>query len=87
MKSSSHRSALPGAIFFNPTSDFKSINFVGEVLQGELLLPIASGFSIHSSRIPQPGRLHTDLIAGVAVSLVTAVLWFAISVRRRLRHG
>ena len=50
-----------GAIFFNPTSDFKSINFVGEVLQGELLLPIASGFSIHSSRIPQPGRLHTDL--------------------------
>jgi|SRR5437867_2290378 len=50
-----------GAIFFNPTSDFKSINFVGEVLQGELLRPIASGFSIHSSQIPKPGRLHADL--------------------------
>ena len=50
-----------GAIFFNPTSDFKNINFVGEVLQGELLRPIASGFSIHSSQIPKPGRLHADL--------------------------
>ena len=50
-----------GAIFFNPTSDFKIINFVGEVLQGNLLLPIASGFSIHSSQIPKPGRLHADL--------------------------
>jgi hypothetical protein len=50
-----------GAIFFNPTSDFKNIDFVGEVLQGELLRPIASGFSIHSSQIPKPGRLHADL--------------------------
>jgi hypothetical protein len=50
-----------GAIFFNPTSDFKNISFVGEVLQGVLLLPIASGFSIHSSQIPKPGRLHADL--------------------------
>ena len=50
-----------GAIFLNPTSDFKNINFVGEVLQGELLRPIASGFSIHSSQIPKPGRLHADL--------------------------
>jgi hypothetical protein len=30
--------------------------------------------------------VHTDFIAGVAVALVTAVLWFAISVRRRLRR-
>lgn len=50
-----------GAIFLNPTSDFRNINFVGEVLQGELLRPIASGFSIHSSQIPKPGRLHADL--------------------------
>ncbi len=50
-----------GAIFLNPTSDFKNINFVGEVLQGNLLLPIATGFSIHSSQIPKPGRLHADL--------------------------
>ena len=50
-----------GAIFLNPTTDFKIINFVGEVLQGDLLLPIATGFSIHSSQIPKPGRLHADL--------------------------
>ena len=50
-----------GAIFLNPTTDFKIINFVGEVLQGNLLLPIATGFSIHSSQIPKPGRLHADL--------------------------
>jgi len=50
-----------GAIFFNPTSDFRNINFAGEVPQGNLLMPIASGFSIRSSQIPKPGRLHTEL--------------------------
>jgi len=50
-----------GAIFFNPTTEFKSINFVGEVLQGDLLMPIAAGFSVRSSQIPKPGRLHLDL--------------------------
>jgi hypothetical protein len=50
-----------GAIFFNPATDFKILNFAGEVLQGNLLLPIASGFSIHSSQVPKPGRLHADL--------------------------
>ena len=50
-----------GAILFNPTTDFKTINFVGEVLQGELLMPIAAGFSVRSSQIPRPGRLHSDL--------------------------
>ena len=50
-----------GAIFLNPAIDFKIINFVGEVLQGNLLLPIATGFSIHSSQIPKSGRLQADL--------------------------
>ena len=50
-----------GAIFFNPSSDFKNINFTGEVMQGNLLLPIAAGFSVRSSQIPKPGRLHSDL--------------------------
>ena len=61
--SNSNETLVPGegAIFFNPTSDFKNINFVGEVLVGELLIPIASGFSVRSSQIPKPGRLHTDL--------------------------
>jgi hypothetical protein len=50
-----------GAIFFNPTSDFRTINFAGDVLQGELLMPIAAGFSVRSSQVPKPGRLHADL--------------------------
>lgn len=37
-----------GAIFFNPTSDYKSFSFVGQVLTGNLSLPVPSGFSIRS---------------------------------------
>lgn len=50
-----------GAIFFNPTTDYKSLNLVGEVMQGNLFNSIPAGFSIRSSLVPQPGRLHTDL--------------------------
>jgi len=50
-----------GAILFNPSSEFTTINFTGEVVQGDMLMPIGAGFSIRSSRIPKPGRLHTDL--------------------------
>jgi hypothetical protein len=50
-----------GAIFFNPTSDYKSANFVGEVMQGQLSVPVPSGFSVRSSLVPQPGNLADDL--------------------------
>ncbi|MEO6034360.1 MAG: hypothetical protein ABIQ35_03810 [Verrucomicrobiota bacterium] len=50
-----------GAIVFNPTTDFKNLNFVGDVSQGRLTNPIPAGMSIRSSLVPQPGRLHTDL--------------------------
>ncbi len=50
-----------GAIIFNPTTDFKTLNFAGELNQGRLLNPIPSGFSIRSSLVPQPGRLNIDL--------------------------
>ncbi len=50
-----------GALICNPTDEFKITNFVGEVMQGNLLNPVPSGFSIRSSLIPQPGRLDTDL--------------------------
>ena len=50
-----------GALICNPTDEFKVTNFVGEVMQGNLLNPVPSGFSIRSSLIPQPGRLDTDL--------------------------
>jgi len=50
-----------GAIFFNPTSDYRSICFAGEVLQKEPSIPIPSGFSMRSSPVPQPGSLVDDL--------------------------
>lgn len=50
-----------GAIFFNPTSDYKSASFTGEVIQGHLALPIPAGFSVRSSLVPQAGNLVDDL--------------------------
>jgi hypothetical protein len=47
-----------GGIFFNPTTDYKSASFVGEVQQGHLSIPIPAGFSIRSSILPQPGSLE-----------------------------
>lgn len=50
-----------GAIFFNPTNDYKSHSFVGEVLQGHLARPVPAGFSLRSSSVPQAGNLADDL--------------------------
>ena len=50
-----------GALIFNPTSDFKTLHFSGDVPQGDLLNPIPAGFSIRSSLVPQPGRLNVEL--------------------------
>ena len=50
-----------GAIFFNPTSDYRSVCFAGEVLTRNVSVPVASGFSIRSSPVPQPGSLIEDL--------------------------
>lgn len=50
-----------GAILFNPTQDYKSLNFVGEVMEDEISLPIPAGFSIRSALVPLPGRVHEDL--------------------------
>lgn len=50
-----------GAILLNPTPDYKVLSFVGTVMQGNLSIPIAGGFSVRSSLVPQAGRLHADL--------------------------
>ncbi len=50
-----------GAIFFNPTEDYKSHSFVGDVVQGSLTLPIPSGFSLRGQLVPQAGNLSEDL--------------------------
>jgi hypothetical protein len=46
-----------GAIFFNPTNDFKTHCFVGEVTRNNLSLPIPSGFSMRGPMFPQAGSL------------------------------
>ena len=50
-----------GAIFFNPTFDYKVFSFVGDVSLQSSSTPIPAGFSIRSSPVPQPGRLDADL--------------------------
>lgn len=50
-----------GGLFYNPTSDYKTLDFIGEVKLGKFSTPIPAGFSIRSSLVPQPGRLHSDL--------------------------
>ena len=55
-----------GAIFFNPTEEYKTHSFIGEVAQGALTLPIPSGFSLRSSMVPKAGNLLDDLKFPVA---------------------
>lgn len=50
-----------GAIFFNPTSDYRSVCFTGEMPQVNLSIAIPAGFSMRSSPVPQPGSLVEDL--------------------------
>jgi hypothetical protein len=50
-----------GAIVFNPSTDYKTLTFVGEVNLEPVSVPIPAGFSIHTPRFPQPGSLHPDL--------------------------
>jgi hypothetical protein len=50
-----------GAIFFNPTDDYKSHSFVGIVAEGNLTMPIPSGFSLRSSSVPKHGDVRDDL--------------------------
>jgi len=50
-----------GAIFFNPTLDYRSICFTGEVGTKDVSVSISAGFSIRSSPLPQPGSLVEDL--------------------------
>jgi hypothetical protein len=64
----------PGVGFFIRNNGTAFTNtFVGEVLQGPLSVPLPSGLSIVSSKVPQAGKISTDLrfplIAGTQVYL------------------
>src|SRR6185503_10179373 len=54
---------LPGeaGLFFNPGSDYKTVNLVGEVATGTVSSPVPSGFTLRGSMLPLAGRLDTDL--------------------------
>jgi hypothetical protein len=50
-----------GAFLYNPGAQF-TLTFVGEVAQGTPVSnPAPAGFSVKSSKIPQTGRVTTDL--------------------------
>jgi hypothetical protein len=50
-----------GAMFYNPTEDYKSHSFFGELAPGHVSMPIPAGFSLRGSILPQPGHLVDDL--------------------------
>src|SRR5260370_21551218 len=50
-----------GAIVFNPSSEYKSLTFVGEVRLGGFSIPFPAGFTIQTSSVPKPGPLHPHL--------------------------
>jgi hypothetical protein len=51
----------PGGGAFIRVPSATKVTFVGEVMQGNLSNPIAAGFSVMSSQVPQSGKLDTDL--------------------------
>jgi hypothetical protein len=63
------------------TVDGRSANVRADPI-GQLVVEVPAGRHV----VELEHGVHTDLIAGIAVAIVTAILWFAISVRRRLRR-
>jgi len=53
----------PGTGIFinNPTAGAVNLTLVGEVPQGALSTPVAHGFNLVASQVPQSGLLQTDL--------------------------
>lgn len=54
---------LPGQGFFikNQSGAAFTLTFVGEVMQGNLSTPLAAGFNLVGSQVPQAGIVDTDL--------------------------
>jgi hypothetical protein len=50
-----------GAIFFNPTNEYKLMSFTGEVTAGDISLPVPAGFSMRSAPGPYFGDLQKKL--------------------------
>jgi hypothetical protein len=67
---------VPGEAFFfkNPSALPLTNTFVGEVKQGTLTTPLAAGFQLVASQVPQSGLVSTDL--GLPISASEAVYRF-----------
>ncbi len=67
---------VPGEAFFfkNPSSVALTNTFVGEVKQGTLTTPLAGGFQLVASQVPQSGLVTTDL--GLPMTTSEAVYRF-----------
>jgi hypothetical protein len=50
-----------GAIVYNPSNDYKSLSFVGDVQLEAGSTPVPAGFTLRGATAPQPGRLDSDL--------------------------
>jgi hypothetical protein len=66
--SDANMSAAPGEGLFVkiPAGADVNITFVGEVMQGDLKMDLPSGFSMVASKVPQAGKVSTDLKYPVA---------------------
>jgi hypothetical protein len=54
-----------GVVFRNPTEVPLTVTFVGEVPQGYRVNPVANGWWIRSSILPEDGRVSADLLLPV----------------------
>jgi hypothetical protein len=52
---------VPGQGFFLRVGAAATVTFVGEVKQGNLSTPLAQGFNLVGSQVPQAGRIQADL--------------------------
>jgi hypothetical protein len=50
-----------GGFLFNPTASNFTLTLVGDVGQGSLANAVPAGFAIRASKVPQAGRISTDL--------------------------
>jgi len=51
----------PGQGFFLRVLNAQTVTFVGEVKQGNLSTPLAAGYNLVASQVPQAGKIQTDL--------------------------
>jgi len=51
----------PGTGYFLKTVAAATVTYVGEVPQGTLTIPLVAGFNLVGSKVPQAGKLTTDL--------------------------